>query len=98
MSIDARVETVVVLPNGTGRLMLVDRPPFNGGYPGIAGQDYLLFDERPASVNSLRSLDIWGNASTIMLGDRKIAERIGYTRIKFVSESELAEALRAVQS
>lgn len=85
MSIDAHVWAVVQNPDGTGSLCLADRPPARPGEnPGIAGQSSLHFDSAPPDVASLVGRDIWGGDGMIMLGERKIAERLGYTKIRFV--------------
>jgi hypothetical protein len=87
MSIDARVDDVTVHASGAGELRLKDRPGRPGRGPqdgGIAGQTVLFFDRCPPDVWKLGGKDIWGGSDTIMLGDVKIAEREGYTKIKFV--------------
>lgn len=86
MSIDARVSRVIVELDGKGHLELVDRPKQNDGYDGIAGQALLTFDFAPDNVVALEGKDIWGGSSEIILGDRKIAERLTYTKIKFIVE------------
>lgn len=83
MSIDARVNTVIVNEDGSGRLELVDRPANPGSVPGISGQRSLGFETAPEEVTALNGRDIWGGANSIMLGDVEIAERVGYTRVKF---------------
>jgi hypothetical protein len=87
MSIDARVQTVHFNEDGSGWLDLIDRPASPGGVPGIAGQTRLRFDASPHDVTALNGRDIWGGSSEIMLGDVKIAERIGYTRIRFIGSA-----------
>jgi hypothetical protein len=103
MSIDARVDDVTVHASGAGELRLKDRPgrpgrgPQDAGSPtsraagperaGIAGQTVLFFDNCPGDVWKLEGKDIWGGANNIMLGDVEIAEREGYTKIRFVVDS-----------
>jgi hypothetical protein len=85
MSIDARVDRVEVFPDGSGKLFLKDRPAIRfGSTAGIAGQAVLFFDKAPEDVGSLEGKDIWGSSNIIMLGERRIAERDGYTGIVFV--------------
>lgn len=95
VSIDARVDDVTVHASGAGELRLRDRPGKPGRGPeesGIAGQTLLFFDSCPPDVWNLAGRDIWGSDHSIMLGEVKIAEREGYTRIRFVVSS-IAEAL-----
>ena len=84
MSIDARVETVILHENGGGELRLIDRP---GSPPGIAGQRVLSFDEATEEVTALNGLNIWGSSGSIMLGSVEIARRDGYTKIIFHDRS-----------
>ena len=83
MSIDAQVRTMILNEDGSGRLDLIDRPARRGGVPGIAGQRSLDFSSAPHEATALNGLNIWGGSNSIMLGDVEIAERYGYTRIKF---------------
>lgn len=83
MSIDARVTAVIHNEDGSGKLMLEDRPARFGGVAGIAGQPALVFDSAPHDVTALNGRDIWGNDSVLMLGDRQFAKRVGFTRIVF---------------
>ncbi len=86
MSIDARVDWVKINEDGSGELVLKDRPAIGqGGSPGIAGQKSLRFEQAPEEVTALNGMDIWGNSKNIMLGDVEIATRIGYTQIAFVA-------------
>lgn len=95
MSIDARVETVVLNENGSGRLKLVDRPATRPGEnPGIAGQTSLHFDKAPAEVTALNGLNVWGGSDVLMLGERQIARREGYGGIEFVGDEEFRRAVR----
>jgi hypothetical protein len=96
MSIDARVETVIIDENGGGRLKLIDRPARSAGdNDGIAGQNYLSFDSAPEEVTALNGLDIWGGDSQIMLGDSEIAKREGYGGLAFVGAEEFKRAVAA---
>lgn len=90
MSIDARVDDVTVHASGAGELRLKDRPGKPGRGPegsGIAGQTVLFFDSSPPDVWKLAGQEVWGGANDVMLGDVRIAEREGYTKIKFVVPS-----------
>lgn len=89
MSIDARVQEVVLNQDGSGELRLRDRPPTPGmaGSAGIAGQMVLFFPAAPPDVKTLEGKDIWGGADQLLLGERKIADRTGYTAIRFVVPS-----------
>lgn len=78
MSIDAIVETVYHNEDGSGRLGLTgdDR-----------GQSNLYFDTAPHDVTALNGRHIWGGSESILCGEVKLANRIGYTKIAFVVES-----------
>lgn len=93
MSIDARVNRVVLYGGVGGELQLVDRPAAPGGVPGIAGQRVLHFDATPADLYGLIGCDVWGSSDTIMLGEREIARRVTYTRIRFVEADAFTRAL-----
>ena len=94
MSIDARVIAVIHNEDGTGRLVLIDRPAKPGKVPGIKGQGSLYYDTAPYTVTSLNGLDIWGGDNSIMLGDMEIAKRKGYTKIVFTDDETFKEAVR----
>ena len=87
MSIDARIVGSRKLDGEDEvKLTLEDRP---GGGP--AGQGTLrivnIDTSEPSWLSVLESLidnDVWGNSSEIMLGDQKLAERIGLNRIKLL--------------
>jgi len=94
MSIDARVEEVEFNNDGSGMLKLIDRPARPPGQnPGIAGQTRLYFPYSCEEVAMLEGKDIWGNASSIMLGNKEIARRASYTVIHFHGPSQLAAAI-----
>lgn len=95
MSIDARVDFVVIHENGGGELRLIDRPAKHKRDDGIAGQRVLHFDAMPEEVTALNGLDIWGGASQIMLGqEAKIADRLSPTKISFVDRPSFLAAIR----
>jgi hypothetical protein len=95
MSIDAQVAAVTLYEDGSGALRLVDRPAPEGGTPGIAGQAVLRFDRAPAGLKSLAGRQVWGGDSDLMLGERRIARRVGYTRLEFVGGEDFDDALAA---
>ena len=82
MSIDAHEAYVELQENGSGTLHLCDRVP-----NGSRGQSRLHFETAPYEVTALNGLSIWGGSEQIMLGEREIARRNGYTQISF-SERE----------
>ncbi len=89
MSIDANVAFVECKEDGSGTLHLCDRVP-----NGLRGQSRLSFDAAPYEVTALNGLPIWGGSSQIMLGDKEIAKRLGYTRISFSERESFLEAVR----
>lgn len=91
MSIDASVAYVELNEDGSGTLHLVDR---GGNDRHIAGQPRLHFATAPYEVTALNGLDVWGGASEVRLGDKRIAVREGYTRIVFVQRHEFLDAVR----
>jgi hypothetical protein len=88
MSIDANVAYVECRENGSGTLHLCDRVP-----NGSRGQSRLHFDKAPYEVTALNGLQVWGGNSQIMLGEREIAKREGYTRISFVEREPFLAAV-----
>ncbi len=98
MSIDAVVKKVVINENGSGELRLIDRPARKGENDGIAGQHLLTFGASYEEVCLLKWLPIWGNNDQIILGDKKIANRIGYTTIQFVDRENFIQAVNDYKS
>ncbi len=45
MSIDAQIKSVIVNEDGSGELILIDRPDPNPNKKGIRGQNKLIFDK-----------------------------------------------------
>jgi hypothetical protein len=88
MAIDANVAYVECKEDGSGTLHLCDRVP-----NGSRGQSRLHFDSAPYEVTALNGLSVWGGASEIMLGDREIAKREGYTRISFIEREPFLAAI-----
>lgn len=95
MSIDAHVQNVVINPDGSGRLELIDRPAKRGQTPGKRGQAALRFKKSFPEVAELEGLNILGNDGVIMLGDTTIASRKNYTDIQFIPRQSFLEALEA---
>jgi hypothetical protein len=88
MAIDANVAYVELREDGSGALHLCDRIP-----DGSRGQSRLYFDVAPYEVTALNGLSIWGGADQIMLGDREIAKRSGYTKISFIEREPFLDAI-----
>jgi hypothetical protein len=88
MAIDANVAYVETKEDGSGTLHLCDRVP-----NGSRGQSRLYFTTAPYEVTALNGLPIWGGASQIMLGEREIAKRDGYTRISFTEREPFLSAV-----
>lgn len=90
MSIDANVAYVELKEDGSGTLHLCDRIP-----NGSRGQSRLHFSSAPHEVTALNGLQVWGGDSGIMLGDKEIARREGYTRISFIERERFLAAVAA---
>jgi len=78
MSIDAIIQDVRYLPDGTAEL---DLGPANDKR-APAGQPCLKVLNPVPHLDALVGSHIWGGSSEIMLGTKKLAERIGYTQIR----------------
>ena len=87
MSIDANVAYVELNENGSGTLHLCDR------VEGSRGQSRLHFSTAPHEVTALNGLEIWGGGGQIMLGDKQIATRRGYTQISFIEREPFLAAV-----
>ena len=88
MAIDALVAYVETWEDGSGTLHLCDRVP-----EGSRGQSRLSFASAPYEVTALNGLPVWGGAGQIMLGNREIAKRDGYTRISFTERETFLAAV-----
>jgi hypothetical protein len=89
VSIDANVVYVELKEDGSGVLHLCDRVP-----EGSRGQSRLHFETAPHEVTALNGLEIWGAGSgPIMLGNKQIATREGYTRISFIEREPFLSAV-----
>lgn len=98
MSIDAvitKIEFRITENGNTATLYLKDRPKRgNENSNGIAGQAALeiLNPPSPNALKKYNGREIWGNSSYIYCGEDKIAERVGYTRLKWIKENKGASA------
>jgi hypothetical protein len=80
MSIDAVVVDVKKKKNGTVDLIL--EPHDSRRAP--AGQSKLTVVNPKGDLSGMIGVHIWGGDSSIMVKDKKIADRIGYTKIRLV--------------
>lgn len=88
MAIDANVAYVELSEDGSGTLHLCDRIP-----NGSRGQSRLYFSTAPHEVTALNGLSIWGGSEQIMLGEKEIARRDGYTKISFTERDRFLTAV-----
>jgi hypothetical protein len=95
VSIDARIASVVRRQDGSGELHIVDRPADSVSRQGIAGQSVLRFDHSDPCVLALAGRNVWGPSSCILLGERSIADRRGYTRIEWKTPDAIHRAIAA---
>lgn len=92
MAIDAQVAYVELQEDASGALHLCDRVGV-GRPDGNRGQPSLYFATAPHEVTALNGLPIWGGSGQIMLGEREIAKREGYTRIAFTGREAFLAAV-----
>lgn len=89
MAISAVVQGITVLPDNTVRLIL---GATEDGKPGDSpGQDSLIVVNPPTPPDLLRCLIdtiVWGGSDELLVGEKVIAERIGYTRIRLLEPGE----------
>ena len=84
MSIDAKVVSVVRNSDGTATMELVARQPKSGP----AGQKLMTIVNPPAGdLSGIVGTEIWSGASSLMVGDTKFANRVGYTRCELVPKA-----------
>lgn len=81
MSIDATIIGVTYLSDGTAKLMLEQSDSSR-----CAGQNSLIVLNPPKDMSGIIGCNIWGSSDSILFGDKKIAKRIGYSRIELVSK------------
>ncbi len=82
MAIDARIYAVTYLPDGTASLLLEPRD----SRAGPAGQERLIVLDPPQGLDALIGAEVWGGGGSLMFKDTKIADRIGYGRLRFTRE------------
>ncbi len=76
MSINAIIQSVERLPDGTAKICL---GPYNDD---PTGQDSLIIVNPPEGrLDGLVGVHIWGGSGTIVIGETMWAKRNGYTRI-----------------
>jgi hypothetical protein len=82
MSIDAVISAVEYPGDGTAILRLKDR--IRGS--GERGQDAFTVTNPPpgALLDAVIGMEVWGNSTDIMIGDRRWARRLGYCRIELL--------------
>ena len=80
MSIDARINDVRYLPDGTAELVLAAADERRAP----AGQPSIIIENPKPGMDALVGYNIWGGAGEIMLGDKMLAKRVGYTRARLV--------------
>jgi hypothetical protein len=83
MSIDARIELVTYEADGTATLHLGPRDKRNG-----PGQPSLTVLNPSPGMEVMEGMEIWGGASSIVVGETVWAERIGYTSIRWKEPKE----------
>lgn len=83
MSIDARIIGVTRTADELPRLNLEGRK--EGESPG---QPVLFVRNAPKDLESFIGSEIWGNASQLLIGDKKVADRINYYVIEWLAPSE----------
>lgn len=81
MSIDARIAGITCSPDGVF-LNLEPRDRYNG--PGQSRMEIVNPPSPPTKLEVLVSECVWGGSGFLMLGDTKIADRIGYTKLKLL--------------
>lgn len=85
MSIDAVIVDVVRDDGGTATLQLGPRKDSQGKEISIAGQKWMtILNPPPGDLSGMVGTEIWGNANTLMVGQTKWAERIGYVACRLV--------------
>ncbi len=86
MSIDARVTGVQYHDDGTATLFLEPREP-----GGFAGQERLTVLDAPRGLEGLEGVCVWGGAGSIIFQGTKLADRIGYVRIRFTGSAHVGD-------
>ena len=78
MSIDATIVGVTYLPGGDARLTL-EQP----GRSRVAGQQAFIVVDAPPGLEHIIGEHVWGGCSSLMIGETEVAQRIGYTRLRW---------------
>jgi hypothetical protein len=84
---EARVRRVVVHENGAGELRLADVPGPAPGGRKLAAEVTLFFPAAPGDVAALEGRVLAVGPEDVTLGGTKVAEREGYSGIRFTVES-----------
>ena len=82
MSIDAVIEAVERNDDGTADIVLGSRKTRDGD--SCSGQSRMTVENPPPGFEACVGTKVWGGGETLMVGDTKWADRIGYTRLKLV--------------
>lgn len=83
MAIDAVIERVDRNPDGTATLHLGPRQTQHGD--SCPGQSRMtILNPPPGRLDGLIGTEVWGSSESLMIGDTKWAERVGYTRAKLI--------------
>jgi hypothetical protein len=82
VSIDAVIQSVKREPDGTAALILVTRDPRTAP----AGQSRLTVVNPPPFLEAAVGTEVWGGCGALMVGDTEWADRIGYTRIRLITD------------
>ena len=80
MSIDARIIGVTRYAYELPRLNLEGRNPSDN-----PGQPVLFVRNAPNDLESFIGAEIWGNSSQLLIGDKKVANRVSYTEIEWIN-------------
>jgi hypothetical protein len=84
---EARVRRVVVHENGAGELRLADVPGPAPGGRKLAAEVTLFFPAAPGDVAALEGRVLAVGPEDVTLGGTKVAEREGYSGIRFTVKS-----------
>jgi hypothetical protein len=84
VSIDAVITGVRRNQDGTATLSLGQRKPSGGGNPSEPGQSRMTVLDPPPGLEAAVGTEVWGGDSALMVGERKWAERVGYTSCRLV--------------
>jgi hypothetical protein len=83
MSIDAVITDVRRNPDGTATIALGPRETPYG--QSCEGQRRITIENPPPGrLDGLVGTEVWGGSESLMVGDTKWADRVGYTRARLV--------------